>query len=195
MSSRRGGGASMAQTSFALPGETETEWLSGPPPARTSSMAPQAIEGPSRLAPPGSGPPSEDPEDWGDLVWDHPRLGAWHDLVLAPEVARSCVGDGSSCLHPRYETLPRLRSREPDLDLLRRLGVNRVFEPSPGQVFLAVRLKDLPLRALAAVCQHRLGSSTLAGLFTRGDDPGEYAAAALAGLAQPRREEYERWLR
>jgi hypothetical protein len=81
-----------------------------------------------------------------------------------------------------YEVLPRLRSRGPDLDVLRRLGVRDAFEPAPGHAFLALRLRDLKLRALAAVCRRRLGRSALADLFARGDDPVTYAAANLAGL-------------
>jgi len=155
------------------------------------------------LPPPGDGTASDTPAEWGSLVRYHRLLCAWHDLVLAPQVARSCLGDGSGRLHPKFEVLPRFSSREPDLEVLRRLGVRDAFQPAPGHVFLAVRLKDLKLRALAAVCQRRPGGSTLAELFAREDDPCLYAAGALArlrpgacaGLAQQTPEEHERWLR
>ena len=155
------------------------------------------------VPPPGDGTASNAPEEWGDLVQHHGLLCAWHDLVLAPEVVRSCIGDGSGCLHPTYEVLPRLQSRGPDLDMLRRLGGHGVFEPAPGHVFLALRLQDLKLRALAAVLRRSSGNSALAEAFARGEDPCVTAAAALAGLdpgafadlAQQTPEDYERWLR
>jgi predicted outer membrane repeat protein len=114
--------------------------------------------------PPGAGGPSERPEDWGDLLRYHRLLGPWSDVMLATEAGRSCAGAGPSGAGAGYEVLPRLRSRGPDLDALRRLGVAGEFQPAPGHVFLAVRPRDLELRALAAVCRHRLGRSTLADL-------------------------------
>jgi hypothetical protein len=157
----------------------------------------------TEFAPPtGTGGPSEDPEDWGDLLRYHRLLGAWSDLMLATEAGRSCAGAGPSCACPGYEVLPWLRSRGPDLDALRRLGVAGEFQPAPGHVFLAITPRDLELRALAAACRHRLGRSALADLFDRGEDPCEYAAAALAettpgafaALRQRSPEEHGRWL-
>jgi hypothetical protein len=63
---------------------------------------------------------------------------------------------------------------------LRRCCRTGLFEPAPGQVFLAAELRDLPLRALAAVCRHRFGVCKLAELFSSGADPYAVAAADLA---------------
>jgi hypothetical protein len=111
--------------------------------------------------------------------------------MMAPRLARAFVrANVQSVLHGlsqpisvRYQLLPRLRSQDPDLELLRRLRVEGTFEPSPGYVFLALKLHDLKLRSLAAVCMHRFGRSTLAEVFARGEDPCEYAAAALMECA------------
>ena len=141
----------------------------------------------TEFAPPtGTGGPSEDPEDWGDLLRYHRLLGAWSDLMIATEAGRSCAGAEPSVARPGYEVLPRLRSRGPDLDALRRFGVTGEFQPATGHVFLAVTPRDLELRALAAVCRHRLGRSALADLFDHREDPCEYAAAALAGFTPGR---------
>jgi hypothetical protein len=140
--------------------------------------------------PPADGSASDDPADWEELVGNDRLLQAWYDLVVLPELGRSCADQQASGLRPCYELLPRLRSRGPDLDVLRRLGVQGVFEPAAGHVFLALRLRDLKLRSLAAVCRHRYGRSTLADVFDQGGDPCEHAAAAL-----PTPEDHERRLR
>jgi hypothetical protein len=48
------------------------------------------------------------------------------------EVAR--IADPEQVVHPRYETVPHLRSREPNLAVYRSLGVP-VFRPRDGHVF------------------------------------------------------------
>ncbi len=77
--------------------------------------------------------------------------------------------------------------------------------PDPGSVFLAVRLRDLKLRSLAAVCLNGHGGrSTLAAVFARGDDPYYYAAAAASrdvhsvlcrGSRTQAPLDHDRWLR
>jgi hypothetical protein len=126
----------------------------------------------------------DDPEDWDGLLDYHPLLAAWSDLFLAPAAAHACVAAGAGVVRPSYELLPRLRSRRPDLDLVRRLGGRDIFAPTPGHVFVAVHLPDLPVRALAAVCRGLPGGSTLAKVFAGGGDPHPYAAAQLDALAR-----------
>src|SRR5262249_41563317 len=102
----------------------------------------------TQLAPPtGAGGPSVKPEDSGG---PRRRRGRWPDRAAAPAAGRPCGGAAPSGARPGYEVLPRLRPRGPDLDALRRFGVAGAFVPAPGHVFLAVRPRDLELRALAA---------------------------------------------
>jgi hypothetical protein len=78
--------------------------------------------------------------------------------------------------------VPYLRTFRPDLDQLRRLSRRAVFRPSPRHIFLVVSLRDLELRALAAVCEHRFGRSGIADLLKQGKDPCKYAAHRLLYL-------------
>jgi hypothetical protein len=136
------------------------------------------------IPPRDNGRLSDDPEQWHELLGFDPLLLAWHDLVIAPTLGRSFAeAAGSSRLRPQYDVLPRLHSRDPDLDMLRRMGVQGAFEPAPGHVFVAVRFPNLKLCALAMVCWSRLGRSTLADVLARGDDPVVYAAAQLADMS------------
>jgi hypothetical protein len=131
----------------------------------------------------GDGRVSADSADWAELVRSDRLLAAWYDLTAAVELAPAfadAVAAGGP-VRPVYAVLPRLHSQGPDLDLLRRLGVRAIFIPAPGQVFLALRLLDLPLRSLAAMCRARGNGSKLADLFARGADPYAHAAAALNG--------------
>jgi hypothetical protein len=128
------------------------------------------------------GRPSMDPEDWGVLTRCHPHLRAWADIMTAPAIGRACAAASTGPLLPRYEVLPRLRSRDPDLEEVRRFGGPDLFQPAPGHRFLVIELKDLNLRALAAVCRRR-GSSVLSELFARGQEPDEYTAGALGPVA------------
>jgi hypothetical protein len=146
-----------------------------------------SVEGLHRTAlnaPLGSGGRLSDvPEDWGVLLRCNPLLRAWADLLGGAELARFCTG-GGGVVRPRYEALPTLRSRGPDLEALRRLCGRGLFEPPPGHAFLVIELPGLELRALAAVCQRATGKSTLAAVLARGGDPEAHTAAALAGLSE-----------
>jgi hypothetical protein len=130
------------------------------------------------------GRPSEAPEAWGDLVRADGLLRAWSDLLTVLEIARSCALGGFCHVCPAYEVLPRLHSSAPDLDALRRLAGIGLFAAAPGHALVALRLRDLQLRSLAAVCRVRVGNSALAELFARRHDPIAYAAAALAGCPE-----------
>jgi hypothetical protein len=111
-------------------------------------------------------------------------------------------------VRPRYETVPRLRSLEPNLDVYRGLGVPS-FRPREGCVFLSGRLLNLRACCLAAVCVQR-GYVTrvharLHEHLLREKDPHAVAAAELycgaegeQGLAADKfealREQYDWWL-
>jgi hypothetical protein len=129
----------------------------------------------------GDGQVSDVPTDWAEVVWSDRLLTAWYDLMAAAELACSFGTAGGGTVHPAYTALPRLRSHGPDLDALRRFGVRGIFVPSPGHVFLELRLPDLPLRALASVCRASGKGTRLADLFAGGSDPVAHAAAALNG--------------
>jgi hypothetical protein len=126
---------------------------------------------------------SDVPEDWGVLLQCNPLLRAWADLRGGAELSRLFLG-GGDLVRPRYEHLPTLRSRGPDLDALRRLCGPGLFEPPPGHAFLVIEFPGLGLRALAAACQRATGSSTLAAVLAQGGDPEAHTAAALAGLSE-----------
>jgi hypothetical protein len=130
------------------------------------------------------GRPSDAPEAWGDLGRADGLLRAWSDLLTALEIARSCALGGFCHVRPAYDVLPRLHSSAPDLDALRRLAGIGLFAAAPGHALVALRLQDLRLRSLAAVCRARVGNSALAELFARRHDRIAYAAAALAGCPE-----------
>ena len=63
------------------------------------------------------------PTAWGDLVECHPLLRAWADLEAAAQVKRTLMsmlqGDP---LRPVYEVLPRIASRNPNLEQLQQIA-------------------------------------------------------------------------
>jgi hypothetical protein len=94
------------------------------------------------------GTPSLNPEKWGIWPACHPALFAWRQAYRAAELARLAARAGG--VTPGYETLPGLRSREPNLVAYRGARLP-IFVPRPGHVFLAGRIELLTLRCLAAV--------------------------------------------
>jgi hypothetical protein len=95
------------------------------------------------------GTPVFNPEHWGVWAGCDRSLWAWRQLYRMAELVRLSQRK-ELVVFPRYETLPALRSWEPNLAVYRRFGV-RVFRPRPGHVFLAGRVRHLRLRCLAAV--------------------------------------------
>jgi hypothetical protein len=94
------------------------------------------------------GLPSLNPERWGVWPGCNRELWAWRQLVRMAEVLRILKAD--KVVRPRYETLPRLRSLEPNLAVYRSLNVP-VFKPGQGHVFIAGRFRFLRSWCLAAV--------------------------------------------
>ena len=120
------------------------------------------------------------PDFWGDLTLIQPELRAWSQLWAAASVLKSLDGvsdDGR--LRPRYGVLPRIRSMDPNLEQLRRLGRASVFEAAPGHVLLVGRLDHLVLRCHAEVCVLRGGEPNLGGWFIGGLDPVRRVAWSL----------------
>jgi hypothetical protein len=102
------------------------------------------------------GHPSLNPEMWGVWAGCDPHLSAWREVCRMAEMGRIIGATGD--IHPRYATLPSLRSEEPNLAVYRSLGVP-IFVPTDGYAFVVGRLIDLRMRCLAAVCLKRGYSS------------------------------------
>jgi hypothetical protein len=98
------------------------------------------------------GCPPVNPERWGFWAACDDALWAWRQVFRMAEVVRIASSGGVAC--PRYETVPLLRSLEPNLAVYRSLGVP-AFRPRDGHVFIAGRLRDLTARCLSAVCLSR----------------------------------------
>jgi len=125
--------------------------------------------------------PSTDPTDWHLIAPCHPLLRAWADLTAACKL-RDTIRTAGVAVRPQYQVLPRLRSRGPDLDAARRLGLPPLFRPRPGHVFLVLRCADLPLKALAAYLERSHAPSPLADLCRAGRAPRWALAQRVSGL-------------
>jgi hypothetical protein len=145
------------------------------------------------------GTPPLNPEHWGVWAGCDRSLWAWRHLYRTAELMR--LGQRKELtVSPRYETLPALRSWEPNLAVYRRFGV-RVFEPRPGHVFLAGRVCDLRLRCVAAVAVHQgyvaRGQARLCNYLLRTRNPLDVVAEGLFianEVRQARREQLPRQL-
>jgi hypothetical protein len=94
------------------------------------------------------GEPTTDPEHWGIWPACDRSLWAWRQMVRMAEVAR--VAEAGQFARPQYETLPWLRSQEPNLAVYRRLGAP-IFRPRNEHIFLSGRVIDAKIRSLAAI--------------------------------------------
>jgi hypothetical protein len=140
-----------------------------------------------------SGEPTENPEYWGCWAGCDSALWAWRELVRMAEIIRfttTTVPTGT-----QYDIVPRVRSRELNLEVYRRLGIP-VLRPRPGHVFLAGRVRNLRLRCFAAVGLRRgyfhRGTSRLAGYFFGTDAPTAAIAAELYAADAVRRARADR---
>src|SRR5205823_2161344 len=88
-----------------------------------------------------NGQTSINPDDWSRIAPYDTLLEAWFNLMSACGV-RAAVAAQQEVVHPRYEVLPRLRTRGPDVEAMRRLGLPLAFVPVAGQ-FLVVTFQDL----------------------------------------------------
>jgi hypothetical protein len=125
---------------------------------------------------------STSPDHWGELARIHPLLWAWSCLESAADAIR-CIGglsvQGDRQLRPTYEVMPRIRSKNPNIEMFRRINPSARFEAPPGYSLLVIELADLELRCLAET-RHRTGKwSELAELFRAGEDPISFTAAVL----------------
>lgn len=143
------------------------------------------------------GQPTSNPEHWGIWAGCDRHLWAWRQIFRMAELGR--IAGAHECVRPRYETLPLLRSLEPNLPVYRSLGVP-IFRPRDGHVFVAGQLLDLKTRCLVAVCLQRgyfhRTSSRLYSYFLRQSDPLAEVACDLNATCALRRsgsdEEYFR---
>ncbi len=126
------------------------------------------------------GEPSLNPEEWGIWAACDRYLWAWRQVYRMAELGR--IADADASVRPRFETLPTLRSREPNLVAYRYLGVP-LFRPREGHVFVAGRLDSLRACCLATVCLDRgyvaKGSGRLYHYVLREKNPLAVAAAEL----------------
>ena len=99
-------------------------------------------------------------------------MAAWVDLIHSADVTRFAVKQGKSKALPAEEPHPRTSLTGLNLRHVRELGVP-VFVPEPGNVFLTVRLTDLRLRCLAALCRSKYvrAMASLYCRFNTGKDP------------------------
>jgi hypothetical protein len=95
------------------------------------------------------------------------------------------LGDGGR-VHPACEPLVRTGRTSchgPNIQAApREGGIRELFVASPGHLLLIADYKAIELRALAAVCESRLGRSAMTDVLRRGIDPHSYAAAMLLGM-------------
>jgi hypothetical protein len=101
-----------------------------------------------------------------------PILAAWVDLICSSHVATFAAKEGESRAATAEISDRRANLTSLSLRYVRDLGIP-VFVPSPGNVFLAVRLTDLRLRCLAALCRSKYKNfiCSLYDRFGSGEDP------------------------
>ena len=123
---------------------------------------------------------------WQQYADVHPFIAHW---VKMTELAKLCQFFGNlqgSVIHPRYSTLVRTgrtSCSSPNIQQLPRSGGFReMIVASPGHYLLAVDYSFVELRTLAAVCEFRYGSSTLADVIRAGVDPHVHTAAMFANM-------------
>jgi DNA adenine methylase len=123
---------------------------------------------------------------WSQYSDVHPFIGHW---VKMTELAKLCQFFGNlkdPVVHPRYTTLVRTgrtSCSSPNIQQLPRSGGFReMILASPGHYVLAVDYSFVELRTLAAVCEFRYGSSTLADVIRAGTDPHVHTAAMFANM-------------
>jgi hypothetical protein len=95
------------------------------------------------------GKPTVNLEHWGH--WAACDRSLWHcrDLFRMAELLRCFNADRP--IRSRVESLPLLRSYEPNLSVYRQFKIP-VFHPRPGRIFACGRVVDLRYRANSAIC-------------------------------------------
>ena len=158
-------------------GDRLTNWLSGllegAPGAQGLPFRPP-LSAPSRVA--------RSSLAWSELAPCHPLIQAWVDLDSAANVERALGLEGRTGGRgrgPEYQVLPRIRSRNPNLEMLRRIDTRTIFRPPAGKRFLIGLLSDLELRCLASIWASERSTPQSAWLFQAGEDPVLCVAAAL----------------
>jgi hypothetical protein len=120
------------------------------------------------------GGPSLNPEHWSIWAACDESLWAWRQVFRMAEISR--MTRAGRIIRPAYETVPLLRSLEPNLAVYRGLGVP-VFRARRGQVLVAGKVLDLAQLCLVADCEKR-------GFLNHGRViPLETAAAELCARA------------
>lgn len=124
----------------------------------------------------GDGKISSFPEHWGLWLYHNEDLRAWGDLMQAAETIRAMQAVfGSDYLRPRFEVVPQIASRAPNLPFIRTLG-DGIFRPREGCVFILLQIRDLELRCLATCLQRR---ASLHDLLESGQDVARVLASTF----------------
>jgi len=131
-----------------------------------------------------SGEVAVDPNLWADRACRHVQLDAWVRLAGAAAMRRSSSGDGPGgrLVRPRYVVVPRLRTINPNLELLGWVDRSAAFAAPEGYYFVVGKLFGLAVRCLAELCTRHLGASRLAGRLREGVDPTLDVATSWGGF-------------
>lgn len=132
------------------------------------------------------------PQHWGKWLQHREELEAWGKLVSAAEVSRwlgrPLEKNEPVLARPRYQVIPEISAREPNLDYIASLK-RKPFRPRPDHNFLIATLKHLELRCLAWIFQRRApkkNRTQLAKILSDGQDPiAAVVAYHLAASSPP----------
>jgi len=115
-------------------------------------------------------------------------LQVWREVQAASRLRHELAKLSGDLIKPVYGVLRSVQPWQPDLHILKRVAANPALSPADGGAFVVVRLPDLTLCALAAVCEARNGTSALADAARAGRSPARVVAEILEA-SRPRGEE------
>ena len=123
---------------------------------------------------------------WSQYRELHPFIAAWTELANLGKLSQFFAKLASDRIHPKYATVVRTgrtSCSDPNIQQLpRAAGFREMIVASPGHYLLAIDYAAIELRTLAAICEHRYGSSVLAQVVRDGTDPHAYTAALFEGM-------------
>jgi DNA polymerase I-like protein with 3'-5' exonuclease and polymerase domains len=130
---------------------------------------------------------------WAQYSDVHPFILHWVKMAELAKLCQFFRNLQHSVIHPRYTPLVRtgrVSCMNPNIQQLPRSGGFReMVLASPGHYLLAVDYSYVELCTLAAACEFRYRSSTLADVIRGGTDPHVHTAAMFANMSL---EEFQR---
>jgi DNA polymerase I-like protein with 3'-5' exonuclease and polymerase domains len=127
--------------------------------------------------------PSASTEAWAEYTDHHPFLRAWVEAEESAKLLQFFGRLRGDRVHPNYKVMKRggrTAAANPNVQQIPRDGpLRQAFVASPGHLLLTVDYKFIELVALAAVCLHRYGGSSLADVIKAGTDPHAHTAALM----------------